>query len=73
MALSEDFDRFKSLLRRMVDKAGRPDTARDWLTRWQEQPVPALRGLRPVDVLKELGGLEQVQRILSYMQSGVST
>lgn len=27
----------------------------------------------PHDVLKEPGDLEQVQRILSYMQSGVST
>lgn len=72
MALSDDIGQLESLVQSIVDESGQPDRfdARAWLARWLAEPVPALGGRCPLDVLVEPGGLELVTGILSRMQSG---
>lgn len=72
MALSDDIGMLEALVQRMVEESGRPADfdARAWLTWWLAAPVPALGNRRPLDVLNEPGGMEQVQGILSRTQSG---
>ena len=41
-----------------------------WLDLWLEQPVPALGGRRPSDLLAEANGFDLVRSTLMRMQSG---
>ena len=60
------------LVRRMVDESGDPTgfDAQTWLNHWLVGVVPALGDRRPLDVLKEPGGLEVVRSLLMRVQSG---
>ena len=56
----------------MVDQSGRPDgfDARQWLSEWLEQPLPALGGRRPVEFLDTMEGQSLVYAFLVRMQGG---
>ncbi len=56
----------------MVEESGEPDgfDAEAWLSHWLLQPVPALGGERPLDLLDTMEGQALVSRALSQMQSG---
>lgn len=45
------------------------DAAR-WTAAWLQEPVPALNGARPVDLMDTMEGQGIVSRLLSQMQSG---
>lgn len=42
----------------------------EWLRQWIRQPIPALGGQRPVDLMETEEGLERVRRTLLQMQAG---
>lgn len=44
--------------------------ARAWLSDWLRQPVPALGGMRPIDLLDTMEGQTLVSQALARMQSG---
>jgi putative toxin-antitoxin system antitoxin component (TIGR02293 family) len=56
----------------MVQQSGEPEgfDAASWLSRWLQEPVPALGGARPVDLMDTMEGQGLVSTILSQMQSG---
>jgi len=72
MDSENDFAALCAVVQRMVDESGTSTRfdARAWLERWMTEEVPALGSKRPIDVLKEPGGLERIQTILKGMQSG---
>lgn len=56
----------------MVEEAGEPAgfDARAWLTRWLGEPLAALGGVRPRDLLDTIEGQRMVSEALARMQSG---
>lgn len=56
----------------MVEESGTPDgfDATRWISRWLEEPVPALGGRRPLDLLDTMEGQTLVADTLARMQSG---
>lgn len=56
----------------IVRESGNPDgfDASAWLTRWLREPLPALAGARPLDMLDTIEGQRLVSDMLSRMQSG---
>ena len=44
--------------------------AKAWLSRWLNQPVPALGGQKPIDLLDTMEGQGLVSDVLAMMQSG---
>ena len=66
MALEDDITSLTALVQRMVNEAGEPTgfDARSWLDHWLIGTVPALGDRRPIDVLKEPGGLEVLRTLL---------
>jgi putative toxin-antitoxin system antitoxin component (TIGR02293 family) len=59
-------------LQAMVEESGQPEAfdAAGWLSQWLREPVPALGGARPVDLLDTMEGQALVSRMLAQMQSG---
>lgn len=56
----------------MVDRSGDPegfDAAR-WVSHWLEQPVPALGGRRPADLMDTPPGQEIVSNLIAMMETG---
>ena len=45
-------------------------SARAWLNRWLRESVPALGGVRPLDILDTAEGQATVSRLVAQMQSG---
>lgn len=72
MPLQEELAELELTVARIVQESGRPDgfDAQRWLQQWVSEPVAALGGRRPLDVLAEPGGLELVRTTLLRMQSG---
>lgn len=72
MALEDDIATLSVVVQRMVDESGEPVgfDARSWLDHWLLTWMPALGNRRPLDVLKEPGGLDVVQSVLMRTQSG---
>jgi putative toxin-antitoxin system antitoxin component (TIGR02293 family) len=56
----------------MVEQSGDPAgfNAPKWLSQWLREPVPALGGQRPVDLLDTIEGQALVAQTLGQMQSG---
>lgn len=56
----------------MVEESGNPDgfDAANWVSRWLREPIPALGGERPVDLLDTMEGQALVSETLARMQSG---
>lgn len=73
MPLEADIATLTLLVQRMVDESGDPTNfdARAWLDHWLMGVVPALGDRRPIDVLKETGGLGVVSSALARAQSSV--
>eukprot|EP01034_Spumella_vulgaris_P007345 gene7345-9357_t len=63
------------LVQRMVDECGDPTgfDAKDWLHHWLVGAVPALGDRRPLDVLKEPGGLEVVRSLLMRIRTWLAS
>lgn len=56
----------------MVEESGDPDgfDALEWLSRWLREPLPALGGDKPINLLDTMEGQALLSRALSQMQSG---
>lgn len=56
----------------MVQESGNPEgfDAPAWLSMWMSAPVPALGGVRPLDLMDTMTGQALVSRVLAQMQSG---
>lgn len=56
----------------MVEKSGNPAgfNAAEWLSRWLQEPLPALNGVKPIDLLDTMEGQALVSRNLAQIQSG---
>ncbi len=56
----------------MVDESGNPDgfNAAEWVARWLEQPLPALGGQRPAELMDTPDGQRLVADLVARMQSG---
>ena len=56
----------------MVEESGEPKgfDARAWLTRWLGEPLAALGGVRPRDLLDTIEGQRMVSEALARMRSG---
>jgi len=56
----------------MVDESGDPSgfDAREWTARWLSEPLPALGGTRPIDLMDTMEGQSLVADTLARIQSG---
>ena len=56
----------------MVEESGETDgfDAPEWLSSWLRQPLPALGGVNPIDLLDTMEGQAVVSRALAQIQSG---
>ena len=56
----------------IVRESGNPDRfdASAWLTRWLSEPLSALDGARPLDMLDTIEGQRLISEMLARMQSG---
>lgn len=56
----------------MVDESGDPSgfDARAWTARWLSEPLPALGGTRPLDLMDTMEGQSLVAEALARIQSG---
>jgi putative toxin-antitoxin system antitoxin component (TIGR02293 family) len=56
----------------MVDDSGDPSgfDAREWTARWLSEPLPALGGARPLDLMDTMEGQSLVAETLARVQSG---
>ena len=55
----------------MVEESGNPDRfdAPEWLSRWLREPLPALGGDKPINLLDTMEGQALVSRALAQMQT----
>jgi uncharacterized protein (DUF2384 family) len=56
----------------IIQESGDPEgfDAVTWLSCWLNEPVPALGGARPIELMNTLEGQAQVSAVLARMQSG---
>jgi len=56
----------------MVEASGYPAgfDAAEWLSHWLREPLPALGGDKPINLLDTMEGQALVSRVLAQMQSG---
>ena len=66
------FGRLLGQLQTMVRESGNPEgfDAAAWLSTWMTEPVPALGGARPLDLMDTMTGQALVSQVLAQMQSG---
>ncbi|MDP3492588.1 MAG: DUF2384 domain-containing protein [Hyphomonadaceae bacterium] len=59
-------------LQSMIQESATPSDfdATAWLSRWLQEPVPALGGVRPVDLMDTMEGQTLVANTLEKVQSG---
>lgn len=59
-------------LEAMVRESGNPEgfDATAWMARWLKEPVPALGGARPLDLMDTMEGQSLVSTVLAQVQSG---
>lgn len=59
-------------LEAMIEESGDPEgfDAPAWLSRWLNEPLPALGGVRPVELLDTMEGQALVANTLAQLQSG---
>lgn len=72
MSMNADFDALVRQVQAMVEESGNPDCfdAAEWLARWLSEPVPALGGARPMDLMENAEGRALVSDTLARMQTG---
>jgi uncharacterized protein (DUF2384 family) len=61
-------DQLKTIIRESGDPEGFDATA--WLSRWLAQPLPALGGAAPIDLMNTMEGRTLVSKALAQLQSG---
>ena len=56
----------------MVEESGNPSgfDAESWVSQWLREPVPALGGERPIDLLDTMEGQALISETLARIQSG---
>lgn len=56
----------------MVEESGRPEgfVAAEWVAQWLEQPLPALGGQRPGELMDTPDGQRLIADLVVRMQSG---
>ena len=56
----------------MMQGSGEPEDvdAAAWMSRWLREPVPALGGVAPLDLIDTMQGQALVSKTLAQMQSG---
>jgi uncharacterized protein (DUF2384 family) len=59
-------------LEAIVEESGEPEgfDAAAWMSRWLREPVPALGGARPIELMDTMEGQALVSAVLSQIQSG---
>ena len=59
-------------LEAMIQEFGNPEgfDAAEWMSRWLNDPVPALNGARPIDLMDTMEGQALVSATLAQLQSG---
>jgi len=59
-------------LEAMVEESGDPEgfDAAAWMSRWLREPLPALGGAQPLDLMDTMEGQALVSRTLAQVQSG---
>ncbi len=71
------FLRIAATLRRLIDDSGDQEAASSfdldaWLARWLRQPLPALAGRRPVEMLRNPERIRAVEQVLERMYGGLA-
>ncbi len=56
----------------IVDESGNPEgfNATAWMSRWLDEPLPALGGVRPIDLLDTIEGQALISDTLAKIQGG---
>jgi len=64
--------RLVARVRNIVDESGNPlgFDATGWMSRWLNEPLPALGGVCPVDLLDTMEGQALVSNAIAQIQSG---
>jgi uncharacterized protein (DUF2384 family) len=59
-------------LEALIQESGNPEgfDAAAWMSCWLNDPVPALGGMRPIDLMDTVEGRVLVSRTLAKLQSG---
>jgi len=59
-------------LEAIIQESGNPEgfDATMWMSRWLQEPLPALGGVRPVDLMDTMEGQALVSAALAKLQSG---
>ena len=59
-------------LETLIQESGDPEgfDAAAWMSRWLNDPVPALGGMRPIDLMDTVEGRSLVSTTLAKLQSG---
>ncbi len=59
-------------LQAIVEESGDPDgfNTAAWISRWLSEPLPALGGARPIELLDTMEGQNLVSRTLAKIQNG---
>ena len=60
-------------VQQMVEESGNPEgfSASRWISGWLVEPMPALGGERPIELLDTMEGQEVVAGLLRQIQGGV--
>jgi putative toxin-antitoxin system antitoxin component (TIGR02293 family) len=71
------FLRIAATLRRLIDDSGDQEALSSfdldaWLARWLRQPLPALAGRTPVEMLRNPEGIRAVEQVLERMSGGLA-
>jgi len=66
------FARLVGQLEAVIQESGNPEgfDAAAWMSRWLNNPVPALGGARPIDLMDTMEGQALVSTTLAQLQSG---
>lgn len=67
----QDFESLLAQLNEIIARSGYPENfdARKWLEEWITQPVPALGGKSPLELLDNEKGIEQIKQVIAAMES----
>ena len=66
------FAKLVGQLEAIIQESGNTEgfDAAAWMSRWLNEPVPALGGIRPADLMDTLEGRDLVSTTLARLQSG---
>ena len=59
-------------VKKIMEESGNPQgfDATAWMSHWLNEPLPALGGVRPLDLLDTMEGQARVSNTLAQIQSG---